>query len=198
MERIKEVDFILRFGQLKRHVRTGWLSKGLSPAQVESIADHVSRTILIAMLLAEKFVKSRVNLEAVLRMALFHDVVEIVLKDIDKEAWSQLSPDGKLKAIVENRIVRNLFASFPPAQMKKYVQEWTNYREKKTLESRIVVAADKLELAFQAYEYACQGVSKSGLSQMINDASEEIERLGLPQASQFLSEISSRFNKNKL
>ena len=194
---MKEVDFILRFGQLKRHVRTGWLSKGVSPAHVESIADHVSRTILIAMLLADKLPKtSPVDHEKVLRMALLHDIVEVVLKDIDKEAWSHLSPDRKLKTIIERRIARDLFACFPPAQKRRYLQEWKNYRERRTLESKIVIAADKLELAFQAYEYACQGTPKARLDEMIEDVGEEIRRLKIPQATQLLSEIHSRFNKN--
>ena len=116
------VDFILMFGRLKRFIRTGWLAKGIPKGSAESIADHVLRTAIISLLMADitKLQGNRVDELKVLRLALMHDLPEVVLKDIDKEAWSHLNVDSNFKRNTERKAMQNLLNMLPETLCKKY------------------------------------------------------------------------------
>jgi len=187
------VEFISRFGQLKRHLRTGWLTKGITRGDVESIAEHLVRTVFISMILADlESPRHKINSDLTLRMALLHDLPETLLKDIDKEAWSYLSPNSKVKRKAEEAVISDLLAEIPAKLREKYQDVWRLYREEASVEAKLVKAADKLEMAFQAYEYLELGYPQRLVEDMWKDVEELVSSSELPAARKLLDDLKAK------
>lgn len=189
-------ELILKFGQLKRIPRTGWLVRGVCKAEVESVAEHVSRTVFTAMILADQTAKmQKVNIALTLRMAVLHDLPEATLKDLDLEAWRHLSPNNKLKHRAERAVLSEFLATVPEDLRKLYQKVWRKYRKRKPVESQIVEAADKLEMAFQAYEYMVAGYPMATVREIWEEAKRMIYSNGLPVAVRIWEELEAMQQK---
>jgi putative hydrolase of HD superfamily len=141
--------------RLKNVPRTGWLLRGVR--DVESVADHSFGVAWIAMTLAdlarERGVK--VEVERVLRLALLHDLTESQTGDLPHTV-KRYFESGTLQA-AEKRISTEIFAGLGPIGAE-YLALWREYEERKTIEARLVKAADKIDLLLQAREYERGGV----------------------------------------
>ena len=73
------LDFFKTVGKSKRILRSGFVrEKVISP---ESVAEHSFRTGVIAMVLSDK-VGSNLNKDKLIKMALIHDIGEIITGDV--------------------------------------------------------------------------------------------------------------------
>lgn len=144
------LDFIEEMAALKNLPRTGWRFQGIKDA--ESIADHCYRVSLLSMILADLLATRGVRLDAekVMRMALLHDVAEARIGDVPFPALAYIPEDVKEGG--EKAAVKSMFAGFG-AVGEKYIEIWEEFQSSTSVESRLVRAADKLELMIQAYEY---------------------------------------------
>lgn len=144
------LDFIEEIAVLKSIPRTGWRFQGIKDA--ESVADHCYRASLLSMILADLLTTHGVRLDAekVIRMALLHDVAEARIGDVPFPALEYIPEDVKEGG--EKTAVKSMFASFGTVG-EKYIEIWEEFQESASIESRLVRAADKLELMIQAYEY---------------------------------------------
>ncbi len=123
------VKFLHEVGSLKLTPRSGWFKIGIE--NPESVAEHSFRTAIIAFILAEK---SGENLETCLRAAflgLTHDLHESRTTDLHKIAKRYVKVDEERLEEETRRF------KIDGSKVEKYVED-----------------ADKLELAFQAVEYA--------------------------------------------
>jgi putative hydrolase of HD superfamily len=151
------IQFLVEFQRLKALPRTGWLLRGIR--DVESVAAHTCGVAITAMVLAD-LTRARgqvIDGEAVLRMALLHDLTEARMGDLPSTIKPLFDP-GVLRQ-AEERAAGDLLA--PLGRLAAEYQElWVAYEERQSLEARIVKAADKLDLLLQAVEYeqggACQ------------------------------------------
>jgi len=144
------VRFLRTVDQLEILPRTGYFFAGIR--QPESIAAHSYGVALIAMLLADR-IKSRVNIERVLRLAILHDTAESLLTDIPNSSFAYMDQAHKEQA--EVKAAKELFGGLTC----DYIEFWKEFEEGKTLEARLVRAADKLQLAVKiiGYEQSGQG-----------------------------------------
>lgn len=144
------LDFMEQAGKLKILPRTGWLLRGLKDP--ESIADHSFRTTLLAMVLADILVEQGIKIEPekVMRLALLHDVTESQIGDIPYPAMKYIPEDVKEDG--EEKAMRFMVAELGTIGAR-YVALWEEFKDAKTLEARLVRAADKLELMIQVHEY---------------------------------------------
>jgi len=192
-------EIILKFGQLKRIPRIGWLVRGVCKAEVESVAEHVSRTVFTAMILADQTAKmQKVNIPLTLRMAILHDLPEAALKDLDREAWRHLSPDNKLKHKAERAVLSEFLQGIPEDLRKLYQKIWRKYRGRSSVETQIVEAADKLEMAFQAYEYMAAGYPFATVREIWEGAKRMVYSNGLPAAVSLWEELEAMQRKIEL
>ena len=76
MDRI--VEFLFEVGMLKRTPRSGWQFLGTGS---ESVAEHVFRTAMIALVLAR--IDGTVDADRMLRLALVHDLPEARTGDLN-------------------------------------------------------------------------------------------------------------------
>lgn len=141
------LDHLLSVDPLSILPRTGWLMNGVQPA--ETIAEHCFGVAYLAMLLSDELAQrgEAVDCERVLRMALLHDVAEVRTGDIP---MPQKTPeiDAALHHL-ESEIVKKIL---PP----RYREYWLEAERGESLESRIVKAADKLQMMAKVHVYERQ------------------------------------------
>ena len=144
------LSFIEEIGILKSLPRTGWLIHGIKNG--ESIADHCYRMTLLSMLLADTLVAKGMKLdtEKVMRLSLLHEIAEARIGDIPFTVLTYIPEE--VKEIGERKAVTSMLEKF--GSIGKWYQElWEEFEQNKTIEAKLVRAADKLELMIQVLEY---------------------------------------------
>ncbi len=138
------IDTVIALDTLADLPRTGWLLRGVRPC--ESIADHTCGVALVSMLLVDALREEgeRVDGERVLRMALLHDAPEARTGDMPMPAKTAEAEQALDE--LEERIARELLP-------ESLVSQWQEAERGATLESRIVKAADKLQMMIKVLIY---------------------------------------------
>lgn len=166
-----------RLGNLKRIPRTGWLFAGVSPKDVEDVAQHSFEVAVITLLLSEEFERSgkKIDRERVLSMAISHDWAEVLTADFPNTALKYLdSPE--IKGKMEMKALADLVGD-----EEVYLKLQREYNEKKTTESKLVHTADYLSMLLQALKYREQGNLSGGLEELWNAVVEDLK----PYAEEF-------------
>src|SRR5689334_14644880 len=136
---------LIELQRLKRLDRTGWTLRGL-PNGTESVAAHSFGVAVAAMLLADELLARgvSVDMEKVLRMALLHDWAEVRVGDMPRIATAYFGADARKQA--ETRAFADVVS-----ELKKdlYAALYDDYEQRRTLESKLVKAADVLDLLVQ-------------------------------------------------
>ena len=140
--------------RLKAVPRTGWLLRGVR--DVESVADHSYGVAVISLFLADRARNRgiRVDAERILRMALIHDLTETRTGDLPR-TYKDYIDSAELR-VADDRIAEEMLEGLSEDNMRARHE----YEERKSLEARIVKAADKIDLLLQAHEYE-RGGAKS-------------------------------------
>lgn len=181
------IDFFFKFGRLKRIPRTGWLLRGVSIGDVETVAEHTLRTALISMILGNLLYSkgAKVDLLKVVEIAILHDLAEALILDVDKEVLKEIGREKKrdLEYAAETIILEEL-----PGDLKtKYRRLLEEFHNGKGLESRIVRASDKLEMIIQALEYSYK-YSNTILEVFYEDV-KEVEDFSLHELNELILQI---------
>ena len=140
---------LIELQRLKRLDRTGWTLRGL-PNGTESVAAHSFGVCVTAMMLADE-IKSRgtnIDIERVLRMALLHDWAETRVGDMPKTATDYFGADARKRA--EAGAFSDIVDA-AGAGASQYATIYHDYEQRKSVEARLVKAADVLDLLIQAY-----------------------------------------------
>ena len=138
------LPILIELQRLKRLDRTGWILRGL-PNGTESVAAHSFGVTVTAMILADELVHRSVvvNMERVLRMALLHDWAEARVGDMPKTAIAYFGSDVRKRA--EAAAFADIIESAGAAQ-SLYQDLHADYELRESLESRLVKAADIIDL----------------------------------------------------
>jgi putative hydrolase of HD superfamily len=138
------LPILIELQRLKRLDRTGWTLRGL-PNGTESVAAHSFGVSVTAMMLADELVNRGVivNTERVIRMALLHDWAETRVGDMPKTATAYFGSDVRKRA--EAAAFADIIESAGAAQFL-YRDLHADYESRESLESRVVKAADIIDL----------------------------------------------------
>jgi putative hydrolase of HD superfamily len=136
---------LIELQRLKRLDRTGWTLRGL-PNGTESVAAHSFGVCTAAMLLADELLAQGVSIdvEKVLRMALLHDWAEVRVGDMPRIATAYFGAGARKQA--ETRAFADVVSGL---NGDRYTALHEDYEERTSLESRLVKAADILDLLVQ-------------------------------------------------
>jgi putative hydrolase of HD superfamily len=151
------LSILIELQRLKNLERTGWMLRGLPPGS-ESIADHSFGVAVTAMLLADE-IKSRgveVAVERVLRMAIMHDWAEALVGDLPRTATNYFGQEARANA--ERQAFADMTNSLSEAVKEKYRALNEAYEKRACLESRIVKAADVVDLLIQTLAFERAGL----------------------------------------
>ncbi len=147
---------LIELQRLKRLDRTGWTLRGL-PNGTEAVASHSFGVCVTAMLLADeaKAHGIEVNCERLLRMALLHDWAETRVGDMPRTATNYFGAEARKKAetLAFADIVNGVGAG-----EADYNELYQDYEQRSSLESRLVKAADVIDLLVQAFALEKAGV----------------------------------------
>jgi len=155
---------------LKRTPRTGWLDRGLPPAEAESVADHGFMTAFIAWVVAHD--NPDLDADRVLKLALIHDLAESIVGDRppyephelptdDPEAVRAFfsvrhirTPENKaIKQRDEDAAAARLIGLMPESVASAIGALWREYEDGITPEARFVKNVDTLEAFLQSRAY---------------------------------------------
>jgi putative hydrolase of HD superfamily len=189
------LNFFFKYGRLKRIPRTGWLLQGVSLGDVESVADHTSRTSMISMILA-KLLDAKgitVNRLKVVEMALLHDLSEALILDIDQRTAKLLGEDLKGKAEKSAELV--LLKELPEYLKDPYLKLLQEFHTGKTLEARIVKTADKIEMICQSIEYSWK-YSQKILKDFFNAIS-SLDDFSIEEMHKIIQELDDMIGQQK-
>jgi putative hydrolases of HD superfamily len=128
--------FLFEASVLKRLQRTGW--QILGGENKESVAEHSFMVAIIAYLLAKEL---GADLDKVLTMSIFHDFSETRTGDIYKLADLYVKPN-------EEKAEKDSFSAIGNTG-KEVINMLTEYKDRKTIESKIVHDADVLALCIE-------------------------------------------------
>ena len=127
------ISFLGIIEKLKCNTRHSWTSSG----RHESVAEHSWRLAVIAMLLKDEF--PDIDNEKVIKMCLIHDFGEAITGDIP--SFNKNTSDEKH----EDNEVDKLIDTLPETQRIEISALFSEMREMKTTEAKLVKALDKLE-----------------------------------------------------
>jgi putative hydrolase of HD superfamily len=151
------IDTLIELQRLKRLDRTGWVLRGLPPG-AESVGAHCYGVAVVAMFLADrlKLFKEEVDVERVLRMALLHDAAEVRVGDMPRTATEYFGAAARARA--ETRAFEDIVAGLDRRLAEHYIEIHHDYEQRMSIESRIVKAADLIDLLLQALAFERSGV----------------------------------------
>jgi 5'-deoxynucleotidase YfbR-like HD superfamily hydrolase len=130
-------------------------------------------------------------MERVLRMAILHDLAEAFTFDISKAYLTYLGKrGGKVKSVIETSAWQYLVRGMKPIQLSNnYLKLQQEYGEGRTVESKIVHAADSLDILLQAVDLRRRGYPRSCLKDLWNQSIKTIQASHIHSASTILRMI---------
>jgi putative hydrolase of HD superfamily len=146
---------------LKKVRRSGWIFK-VGVTSPESVADHSFCMCMMTMVISDLL---GLDTERAMKMTILHDLGESIIGD--------MMPDKILssrKKILEKKAMLSILQKLPHPLRAEYETIWNEYSDHSTDLSQFVHRLDKLEMAFQAKDYALNGYSRGKLREFIASA----------------------------
>lgn len=139
------IKFYNTTNTLKTLIRKGWLNWHVKAERVESVAEHVYATQMLALVMYSEY-KYEIDIQKVLYMLAIHELEETIIgdltfKDISKEEKEKIGHEA-----VEN-ILKDLLSG---EEIKKLIFE---FDAKETKEALFAYHCDKLECDLQCKLY---------------------------------------------
>ncbi|MGB9598733.1 MAG: HD domain-containing protein [Minisyncoccales bacterium] len=166
-EELKNIlNFLLKINKLKKMPRTLWALMKIK--QPETVAGHIFSVTLMSWVFGQ--MKTNLNLEKVLKMALCHEFPSVYTGDlitpfrIRKEKgkifqkWPRLSKKEKFKIFFEDfkkekNALKKLVSKLKPSFKKEILSLWEEYKKNLTLEAHFVNQMNVLAVLLQGLFY---------------------------------------------
>ncbi len=194
-----DIVTIIEAGEiLKRLQRTGWALVGAMQDKGESIADHAFGTALTALLIAlfRKQNGDSVDVAKVLIMAILHDLPESRISDIPTgEALPGREQLVKAKEQAEMEAMDSLLGSLGNAG-RELLEIWRELQACNSLESRIVQAADTLDMLSHAIALEKSGMKAGLLDEFFISTENSLKSLQIPLASKIYNALRQMHDEN--
>ena len=152
-EKLKNsMRFYMLATQLKYKIRSGWDKShwNVSKDRVESIAEHVYGTCILALSIDSEF-KTDLDINKVIKMLVLHELGEVIIGDITP--FDNITPEEKMKK--EHEAMRKVIGDL--VNQEEFLSLLFEFDEKKTKEAIFAHHCDKLEADIQAKVYQDMG-----------------------------------------
>ena len=142
----KAIKFYVLATSLKNTIRTGWLKYHVSKERLESVAEHIYGTCILAISIDSEF-DTGVDLNKVLKMLVLHELEEVIIGDITPyDNVTKEEKLGKGKEAVD-KILDGL------VKKEECISLLDEFNAHITKESKYAFFCDKLEACLQAKIY---------------------------------------------
>ena len=143
----KILKFYFLSTKLKNTLRTGWKYWAVEGVRVESIAEHVFGTLMLAVsIYSHSKEYEDIDIEKVALMLALHETEEILIGDITMFDYDSV----KTKKENGRKAVEKLFEDSETNKFLKIIDE---FESGKTKEAKFAYMCDKLEADLQAFIY---------------------------------------------
>lgn len=165
------LQFYLLATELKDKIRSGWKVWNIDRERVESVAEHIYGTCILAISIDSQF-ELDIDLYKVIIMLVLHEIEEIKIGDLtpfDKVTKEEKRKIGK-KAVEEVLITLD--------KKVQYIELIEEFENMKTNESMFAKMCDKLEADIQCKLYCeenCIDINKKENAYLLKDS--RIEKL---------------------
>ena len=180
----EECEKILKFyflsNKLKNTLRTGWKYWAVEGVRVESIAEHVFGTLMLAVsIYSHSKEYEDIDIEKVALILALHETEEILIGDI-----TMFDYDGvKTKKEAGRKAVLELFKDSETDKFLKLIEE---FEQGETKEAKFAFMCDKLEADLQAYIYRDNfNMSKVNPTCLKDERIKEMIKKGLDRPDKF-------------
>ncbi len=180
-------NFLEEASDLEKLPRTGLLLRGVKNG--ENVAAHVFETAILTMLIGD-YLGEPVNMEKMLRMALIHELAEARITDIPYRTMKYLSYEDKSK--MEKNAFKDICENM--LNSEKYRDLFEEFETRSTIESKLVRAADKLQMMMKVYLCEKEGY---GNLDVYWENEENFKDFDAPLAEQIYSFIKQKRYKMK-
>lgn len=139
------LQFFRLVGKLKTTKRTGWVNHQVQLP--ESIADHMYRMSMLAMLITDP----SIDKDRLVKICLVHDLAESIVGDITPTDVRYTAEEKRrLELEAMDKIGSDVGHAGIAAELKGL---WLEYEDGQTAESKVAKQLDKYEMIVQADEY---------------------------------------------
>ena len=174
--------------RLKDVIRTGWKDWNVQRDRLESVAEHIYGTQMLAIAMASEY-EYDLDLKKVLYMLAIHELEEIIigdltLFDISKEEKIKKGHEAVLEVVSDLQLKYELFNLI------------IEFDERKTPEAIFAFQCDKLECDLQSVLYDEQGCVDVG-HQPNNPAMQDVKVQSLLESNQSFSNMWLQFSQDR-
>lgn len=131
---------------LKDKIRSGWIKWNVSKDRLESIAEHIYGTCILAISIDSEF-NTEIDLNKVLRMLVLHELEEVIIGDITP--YDNVTEEEKIK-LGRTAVSEVLDGLIKKEEYEALLNEFNAHESK---ESKFAFCCDKLEADLQAKKY---------------------------------------------
>jgi 5'-deoxynucleotidase YfbR-like HD superfamily hydrolase len=178
----EEIISLAKRGEtLKRIGRSGWAIAGVENLRLESVGEHSYGTILISLLISKTLLDEgeQVDLFRVAALAAIHDIPESITSDIPRVA-SEYGGDllRASKREVERKVIKQI--SEECKSFEEWLMSlWDITEDEMSLEVRIVLGSDIIDMLVHANALEVSGVSPAILDRFFVNSHLTVRKLGL-------------------
>lgn len=141
------LDFYYEVAQLKKKLRQGWIYWNVSGTRVESIAEHIYGSQMLAVAIYSQC-KLNVDIFKVISMLALHETEEVRIGDFTP--IDNVSDDEKLA--MGNKAVNEIFQNLQ--ENRTFIELITEFNERKTPEAKFAFLCDKFDCILQLKKYS--------------------------------------------
>ncbi|KAH6605358.1 hydrolase-hd superfamily, partial [Trichoderma cornu-damae] len=177
------IPFFHILSRLKTTKREGWRRFGIERG--ESISDHMYRMSLITMFAPPALAK-KLDLAKCMKMALIHDMAELLVGDITPVDGVPKPEKNRREAETMDFLTKNLLRGVAGGDVGAEIRAiWQEYEDAETLDSHFVHDVDKIELMLQMVEYEKQGKGQVDLGEFAYVS----RKVALPEMTEWAEEL---------
>lgn len=171
-QKIKNLlQFYLLATELKDKIRSGWEKWNINRERVESVAEHIYGTCILAIAIESEF-ELNIDIYKVVMMLVLHEIEEVKIGD--------LTPFDKITQKEKRRMGKQAVQEILNTLDKKvqYINLIEEFEEMKSKESIVAKMCDKLEADIQAKLYCeenCIDINNDSNKELLKD--ERVKKL---------------------
>lgn len=158
------LEFYSLTNKLKNCLRTGWQDWNVQKERLESVAEHVYGTQMLAIAMCSEF-ELKIDLSKVLKMLAVHEIGETIIGDITQ---FEMSKEEKEK--IEHEAVHSILCKLISGkELENLVYE---FDKRESDEAMFAYLCDKAECDIQAWIYGqddCVDLSKQDENKTMNN-----------------------------
>jgi putative hydrolase of HD superfamily len=181
------IGFFHMLERLKTNKREGWRRFQLMDG--ESISDHMYRMSILTML-APPSISQKINIPHCTKMALIHDMAELLVGDITPVDNVPKHEKSRREEETMDYLCKGLLGKvYGGVNGEEIRRVWREYEDSKTPESIFVHDIDKIELLLQMVEYERSRTDEQGNPLDLDEFTFVATKIALPEMKDWAKQI---------